>query len=160
MRPTLVIGGNAGHYEPFIRRDRAALQRWERGLEVSLDRLAAVASHVVVIRDTPRPGFHVPSCLARLPFRGGKEAPPCPYFLSEALLPGAFEVEQAAVRGRANVALVDMNDAVCTTQICEVERDGTVLFHDSQHLSATFARSLAAELWRRLPASARADLAD
>lgn len=158
MRPTLVIGGNAAHYEPFIRRDREALQRWKQGLEASLDRLVAVASHVVVIRDTPRPGFHVPGCLARTQSRSGKQAPECPYFLSESLLPDAFEVEQAAMRGRTNVALVDMNDAVCTTQICPVKKDDMVLFHDSQHLSATFARSLAAELWRRLPDAARADL--
>ena len=160
MRPALVISSSDGFYEPFVRRDREAIRRWQEGLAESLDRLGEVAGHIVLIRDTPRPGFHVPACLARTQTRGGRAATPCPYFLSEAILPDPFVVEQAAVRGRPAAALLDMNDTICATAICPVERGGVILFHDSQHLGATFARSLAGSLWLRLPEAVRASLVE
>jgi hypothetical protein len=112
-----------------------------------------------VIRDTPRPGFNVPACLARAFSGGAPSTQPCPYFLSEAVLPAALELERRAVEGRAGTALLDLNDAICAGVICPVHKDGVVLFHDSQHLSASFARSLAGLLWQRLPPAARAGLA-
>jgi hypothetical protein len=114
---------------------------------------------VVLIRDTPRPGFHVPACLARASSGGVSSTQPCPYFLSEAVLPAAFDLERQAAERRPGTAVLDLNDAICTGAICPVQKDGVVLFHDSQHLSATFARSLAGLLWQRLPPAAQAGLA-
>ena len=51
-----------------------------------------------------------------------------------------------------------MNDLICSEPECPVGRDGVVLYHDTQHLSATLARSLAGEFWSRLPQDVRADL--
>ena len=159
LRPTLVVAANASAYEPFVRRDREAIARWHRGLEESLDRLGQSAGHVVLIRDTPRPGFHVPGCLARAGLRGGKPAAPCTYWLSEATVAEAYEVERAAAEGRPSVSVLDMTPNICASANCPVERNGVVLFHDSQHLSGTFARSLAEPLWQKLPASIRTALA-
>jgi peptidoglycan/LPS O-acetylase OafA/YrhL len=158
QRPVLVIAANSSFYDAFVGRDSEAQARWRRGLEASLDKLGRVSGHVAVIRDTPRPGFHVPACLARADPRGGKRVSLCTFRLSESMLADAVNVERAAAGGRANVSLIDLTEVICASATCEVERDGVVLFHDSQHLSATFVRSLTDTLLSRLPDAARADL--
>jgi peptidoglycan/LPS O-acetylase OafA/YrhL len=159
LRPTLVVAGNSAFYDPFISRDGEAMKQWQRGLEASLRRLTPVAGHIALIRDTPRPGFHVPGCLARKWSRGGQPAPACTFRLAESLLGEAFEVERAAAATTSGVAVIDLTPSICGSALCAVERDGVVLFHDSQHISATLARSLADALWLQLPAVARTALA-
>jgi len=110
------------------------------------------------VRDTPRPGFHVPTCLARALSRGEEPFSSCTFARSSAVLPDPVSVERVAVGRHPGVAYVDMNDAICNGLECPVERDGVVLYHDTQHLSATLARSLAGEFWNRLPEDVRADL--
>ena len=156
-RPILVIGANSSFYDAFVGRDIAAQAQWRQGLEASLDRLGRISAHVAVIRDTPRPDFHVPACLASAHKRGGKSAPACTFPLAESVRPDAVDIERAAAR-RPNVAFIDLTDAICTGGTCRAEGDGVVLYHDSQHLTATFARSLTDALWRQLPDAARADL--
>jgi len=158
LRPVLVVAASSSAYDPFVRRDRDAQSAWQRGLEVSLERLGRTADHVVLVRDTPRPGVHVPSCLARALSRDGTPGSTCTFALSAAVLPDAVAVERAAVARHAGVAYLDLNDAVCDEPGCPVERDGMILYHDTQHLSATFARSLAEEFWNRLPPEVQASL--
>ena len=158
LRPVLVVAGNSSAYDAFIRRDREALSAWEQGLETSLERLGGIADHVVLVRDTPRAGFHVPSCLARALSRGEEPASACTFTLADSVLPDAVTVERAAVQRHPDVAYIDMNDAICADARCPVERDGVILYHDTQHISATLARSLAGEFWNRLPVGAQADL--
>jgi len=47
---------------------------------------------------------------------------------------------------RSNVTLVDLTDAVCPTEACSVVQNGIIKFRDNNHLTATFARSLAPAL--------------
>ena len=54
-RPALVVVGGSTHY----RRRRLA-----RGYELTLRRLTQIAPHVAVLRDSPRPPFDVPDCVA------------------------------------------------------------------------------------------------
>lgn len=158
LRPVLVVAGNSSAYDPFVRRDALAQAEWQGGLSASLGRLGLVAEHVVLVRDTPRPGFHVPSCLARALSRGEDPSSACTFALSGAVLRGAEEVERAAAQEHPRVAYVDMNDTICSEAGCPVERDGVVLYHDRQHISATLARSLAGEFRERLPPGVQADL--
>jgi len=159
MRPSLVFAASSSFYEPFLSRDRPAIERWQKGLDESLRRLEQSIEHVLLIRDTPRPGFHVPGCLARAWKQGGSPATDCAFSLPDSMLGSAHEVELAAAAARSRVSVIDLTDRICPSASCRTERDGVVLFHDSQHLSATFARHLAEPLWQRLPAAARAALA-
>ena len=157
LRPTVLIGSHSSFYEPFVTRDGPAIAQWQRSLEESLLRIRTVAGHVVLIRDTPRPGFHVPGCLARAQMRRTDPAGACIYWLHEAVLPDAHETERTAAL-RTGASIVDLNAEICSEKTCPVERGGLVLFHDGEHLSAGFARSLAESLWNSLPAGARAAL--
>jgi hypothetical protein len=48
------------------------------------------------------------------------------------------------------VKLLDMNDQICATPRCEVVRNGAIVFTDDNHLTASFSRSIAPVLGRRI----------
>ena len=48
------------------------------------------------------------------------------------------------------IAFVDMNDAICSTTLCAVTRNGIVVFTDDNHLTASFSRSVAPLLGTRV----------
>jgi hypothetical protein len=160
LRPELVVASQASSYDPFVARNQEAMAQWQAALVTSLDRLATVAGHVTMIRDTPLPGFHVPRCLAREAALRRVDPAACHFVRETAAASAAFAVERAAAAGRAGVSLLDLSEAICPAQVCAVERGGIVLFHDAQHLSASFARTLAGVLWAQLPASVQAGMGD
>ena len=51
-----------------------------------------------------------------------------------------------------NVTVVDLNEAVCPRGQCRAESNGTLVFRDSQHLTAEFVESLASTFAARLNA--------
>ncbi len=104
--------------------------------------------NVVAVRDTPwlrRGGvrYSAPDCLAG---RGDRIA--CGMSRSDALAPVNPADEPAAAF--PNVYPLDLNDAVCGPEICSVAEGNILIYHDEHHLTATYSRSLAAELKRRL----------
>jgi len=57
---------------------------------------------------------------------------------------------QEASNRFGNVSMLDLNDTICPDGQCHAEQDGKVVFRDSQHMTATFAKSLGKELGQRL----------
>ena len=96
----------------------------------------------------PRTGFDVPACLSRraasLPF-----ARECVYERRSSLVSRAIEAQDGAARGLP-VHLISMNDQVCATALCPVVQRGVVVFTDDNHLTSSFARSVAPVLGERI----------
>lgn len=61
---------------------------------------------------------------------------------------------QATASRFANVQFVDMGPHVCPDGLCRAELDGRVTYRDNQHLSGSFAESLAPEMARALRVAA------
>ncbi|WP_416382078.1 acyltransferase family protein [Nocardia cyriacigeorgica] len=104
--------------------------------------------NVVALRDTPwlrRDGvrYRAIDCLAR---RGTPTS--CGMHRSDALGPNNPAAEPAAAF--PNVFPIDLNDAVCGPDICSVVEGNILIYHDEHHLTASYSRSLAAELKRQL----------
>jgi peptidoglycan/LPS O-acetylase OafA/YrhL len=155
MRPAAAILSSWDHYVPVDGEPSDAWQvspdAWQRGLRRSYARLSAAGIPVATIRGTPRTWFDVPACLSRraadLPLAGD-----CTYERRRALSPVAAEAQMRAARG-LRVRIVDLNDRICATPRCAVQRDGLILFTDDNHLTASFTRSLAPVLGPRLVAA-------
>jgi peptidoglycan/LPS O-acetylase OafA/YrhL len=164
LRPAAAILSSWDHYVPIddgVRNDwQVTPETWRRGLRHTYARLAAAGIPVVAVRGTPRTWFNVPACLSRraagLPF-----SPPCEYDRARSLSRVAYTAQTEAARGLP-VGFVDMNDQICATPRCGVVRNGTIVFTDDNHLTASFSRSVApvfgarvraavARLGRRLP---------
>ncbi|NKY89316.1 acyltransferase family protein [Nocardia veterana] len=103
---------------------------------------------VIAIRDTPwlrRDGvrYRAIDCLAR---HGDRIS--CGMRRADALAPVDPALDAAAAF--PNVFPVDLTDAVCERDVCPVEIGNILVYHDEHHFTASYARSLAPELGRRL----------
>jgi peptidoglycan/LPS O-acetylase OafA/YrhL len=121
---------------------------WEKG---SRDTFRAIAGHgtaIRVIRDTPHADYDVPDCLALLAWNGHATCPP----LNRSTAMSA-DIYQAQVRAAANidnVKIIDMSDAICGMDSCATEQGDLVKYRDTDHLTSTYAESLADALQTRL----------
>ncbi len=116
--------------------------------------LVAAGIQVVAIRDTPWMGHDVPACVFAHRF---VDPDTCGRPRSAVLDDQALSAELARIP--AGVAYVDMTDAFCDDTICGVVRDGLLIYTDSHHISATYARHIGPLLADRIEAAiASADL--
>ena len=105
-------------------------------------KIEALGSKVVVIADTPYWGVKPELCLARdrhcsIPYRpvAGSD----PLVLAQRLYP--------------HVALVDFNDIVCPSGDCPAVIGNVFVWRDTDHLTATYSRSMADIFGRRIEAA-------
>ncbi len=149
MRPVLTIMSSATSYigeadDP----ERVTTDEWKRGSGETISALEQAHVRQLWIADTPRPGFSVPECLSRadVGLVGGGD---CTFERATGFLPHARDL-QSAVIARSQGRLLDLTDQICPGPRCVVERDGIVMYSDSNHLSASFVASLAKTLLQRL----------
>ena len=146
LHPGLVVISTSRRNSAFTDGSPAAMGAWDRGVRELLERVSGAAASVVVFKDTPRPDFAVPLCLARAQWRGLDPGSACAFEVgdaSQAIVDRMWPVD--AIRA-ANVRVFDPTSLVCPDRMCSTERHGMVLYSDSHHLTATFARTLAPRL--------------
>ena len=154
-RPNLVIASSYGGHVSFpsTRPGRYAPSAWVAGLRRSLSALDSAGINTILVRDTPRPDFDVPACVASL-VRWQRSTPPfCAFDRSSPRSVAVAEMESAAASGLAHVKLVDLNTEVCPQQSCRTFRDEVLVFRDRHHLTPLFAEGLTASLDRELQAA-------
>jgi hypothetical protein len=148
-RPDLVIVGSATKHMYRVKRGskqlgRAASQPFLiRGFAATLRRLKATGAKVLVIRDQSLAPFSPPVCLLEVP----ADFDACAY-RAVPRLPLAFELRGARLAG---VRTIDPQPLFCPAGTCAPVVGNKVVFRDTYHLSATFARTLRPWLVRRLP---------
>ncbi|HEV6965066.1 acyltransferase family protein [Roseateles sp.] len=156
LKPDVVVMASSSGYN--IRPDR-----WQAGLDRSVERLQRLGARVGYVRDIPFPGFDVPGCHARAAWRAWSPDGACTYRAAdeEARIAPLAEAE-AAVLARRQARFINLSSAICNEPVCRTARDGMVMFKDRNHLTEEFARSLAPQLQaplldllRASPAAAR-----
>jgi hypothetical protein len=130
----------------------AAAPLWSAGAGRTFARLTRGSHRVLLLRDVPRPGFDVPSCLS-----AHDDPRACSFPQRGHLHPDGqlWAAEQAVVQ-RDGVQVADLTAAVCPDDPCAVVSPaGAIVYRDDHHLTATFAResagAVAAVLRRYLP---------
>ncbi|MFE1167513.1 acyltransferase family protein [Nocardiopsis sp. NPDC058789] len=112
------------------------VDRWRELEDLGID--------VVAVRDTPRLPFDAPECLAESDPEG------C------AVSPADSLAEESPLEGAglpANVTPLDLTDLLCEPDLCVPVVGNVLVYWDSSHITATYMRTLAPELERRLPDS-------
>jgi peptidoglycan/LPS O-acetylase OafA/YrhL len=148
-RPDLVVVSNStgGRYEVFAggeRLDRRASQPLLiAGFAKTLRRLKRTGAEVAVIRDQQLAPFNPPECVSR----HADDVSQC-VFYSRRKRSRAFDAFGAA---RARVRLIDPNGILCPRRRCPTVMGNVLVYRDTYHMSATFARTLAPWLMRHLP---------
>jgi peptidoglycan/LPS O-acetylase OafA/YrhL len=129
----------------------AAEAQWAEASVRTFERFAALADEVIVLRDTPWPGFDIPTCLSEHP----REPQTCDYDPAEQ---ASLDVPMVAVEAAAGVDelgdYVDPTPLVCPGDPCPaVVATGAITYRDTHHLTARFALELADELGALLDAA-------
>ena len=125
--------------------------QWHDGTARVLRQLAPAVGRIYILRSTPTLPFDGPDCIAprgtlgNLIIRSG-----CTASAYDPQSDAVFHELQSAASSFDNVQVVDMTDAVCPHGLCSAERNGTLIFRDSMHLSATFSATLAPLLLQKM----------
>ncbi len=106
-----------------------------------LDRLKD--KRVFLLEDTPTPGFDVPWVLA---LKEGTSISPAPAFISPSASVPALQVASSY----PNVSVVRLDAAMCYDEKCPTQRDGNVLYVDSNHISDYAAREIVGPYLERM----------
>jgi len=144
MRPAIVVMASVRSYNVLVggetqRTDASATARdaWRDGWRQSLTRIARSGSRLLLLQDTPRLNFDAPRCLSKNIDAPGR----CSVNAARAIDTSIASAERAAVDSTPGVVYVNLNAWICDS-VCVATRDGVVRYHDSNHLSVLFARSL------------------
>ncbi|MFI8526910.1 acyltransferase family protein [Promicromonospora sukumoe] len=141
MRPdaVMVVGSRTSPTEPGDVVDPPEVLAWQR--------LAESGIRVVTLRDNPRFGFDVPACVEEAPAAG------CSRPRDEVYSPvnpvrGAEGVPPSAVH-------LDLTRFICAELLCEGVVGNVLIYRDDNHMTATYAATLAQPLHQALRAKAR-----
>lgn len=115
---------------------RGLTEQLPPGFVTQWERLAVLGLPVVAFRDNPRFAFSPPDCLQRR----GREAPSCGTARA-----AVYSAQPPWTRTAVppNVAFVDTADLLCGPQRCPAEVGNVLVYMDDNHVSATFAATLA-----------------
>ena len=123
-------------------------QQWITGTRRVIAEIAPYAKQVYLMRATPRLPFDGPACLAprsalyRFLVGSSRCTTPAYTRFSEQV----FHWLQDATARYTNVHVIDMTQRVCPQGVCHAELDGKIVFRDGEHMTATYAASLAPAL--------------
>lgn len=134
-------------------------EQWVEGTTRVLSIVSRSVGHIYILRGTPTLPFDGPDCLSAqswLPWLHSKRNV-CHAPAYSKQNDDVYHWLVQASSAFQNVKVLDLNAAVCPESECDAERDGKIVFRDSQHLTATFAESLSGELAPQLdlPSSAK-----
>jgi peptidoglycan/LPS O-acetylase OafA/YrhL len=150
LRPTAVLIGNASVY--LNRQDQPGISigQWRAATARTLHAFAAGGVRVALLRDTPRPWFDVPTCLARSLRHSWYPGGSCAMDESTVVDPAIFDAERAAARDLQNIYFIDMTDQLCHNDVCSAVQSGEIIYRDESHLTGSFADRLGPVLEQRL----------
>jgi hypothetical protein len=153
IRPTAVV--MASHNGATLRGDTGTSMSMSEdeiraGTRRTLLKLLPSGFPVVVLRDSPIAPFNVPACVGRAINRTGNADDSCQFDAAVALNQTAFVAERKAVDGLSNVYYLDMDDLICPGESCPATRNGQIIYRDDNHLTGTYAESLAPVMQTRL----------
>ncbi len=136
---TLAIDGRPAGLAQHRAVMRTALSR-------TIDALAAVAAHVVLVGDTPRQRLDPPVCLSA----HRNDVRSCATPLSRAINSPFRNLEIRAARA-SGVKLIDTTAWICPTDPCPVVIGHVLVYRDMHHMTRTFNRALSGYLFAALP---------
>ena len=112
-----------------------------RGIAEIFKRFRAAGKRVVVIDDVPTLPFALPECLAR----ARTNSDPCTF--DESQIPASTPLGRAvALMPPGEIGYLNFKDVFCDGAVCHTVIGGIPAYMDSNHVTAPFARSLAARI--------------
>ena len=120
----------------------------ERGYVAMLERLRATGAEVVALKDLPRSPRNVPDCV----LRHLEELRHCNFRATTA---NTERFDARAVEAVPGTRMIDLIPTICPHGVCRAVIGDMIVFRDYDHMTPTFARTLAPIIRRQLPAVGR-----
>lgn len=139
LHPAIVITSSYSSY--YLKQAGIAPAEWERGLRQTLSQLAETGGRILVLHDPPAPSFDVPVCLARAAWTNSGNS--CSFEPDLAINAVITHLEQSVTENLPNAQVVDVSSVICTGEECNPSRNGTMLYRDQHHLTASYVLGLA-----------------
>jgi len=119
---------------------------WNAGLTRSIERMQALRADVVLLGDTVRMREDPPVCLSsNLDDIAACSTP------REAAIGSARLAEDERIAAETGATFVDPTPWQCFTEPCPPVIGRFLVYRDTHHMTATFARALASPLYEQLP---------
>jgi hypothetical protein len=115
-----------------------------RGFEEIWRMMTDAGIPVLAIRDNPGFRFNVPECVEWF----GTKDPQCSLPRSEAI--DARTLEELFGTRNDKVHFLDLSDYICDAEKCPAVFGNVLIYRDNNHLTATYARTLAPVIGARL----------
>ena len=140
LKPTHVIIGQSMAQRVYEEEDvhRSAI-RLANAYQSIWQLVGSMNSSIIALRDTPRMAIDVPVCLTT----PGKTAEDCSALRNVALdHPDRVDPILLATQASPHVHLLDFSNQICNATVCPAVTDGTLVWRDGHHLTATFVKKL------------------
>jgi hypothetical protein len=143
VQPELVLVGSTRDYELW-REGRAVRIRdiypvWQEGLTAALAELSDAADRVVLLAETPYLTFDPVDCLADTRI---ETCDP----LTEMVVDDAYATLETSAAEAAGADVLDATALLCPGRTCPVVVGGTVVFRDTNHVTASYMEQLASPI--------------
>jgi peptidoglycan/LPS O-acetylase OafA/YrhL len=118
--------------------------QWEAGMRSTLTKMDTGSTTVLLVRDTPRPGFDVPICLSRAvshPALFSEKA--CAISETNAIAAPVWRAEVLAAQGLPYVTPMDLTNQFCMSGQCDPVVNNVVVYRDGNHITLAFSSHLA-----------------
>lgn len=153
--PDLIITSTSGSYSVAMPdgsriTDAAAAPYLVQGMARTWSRLAELSTLAVVL-DTPRPNLDVPLCLAENP----DKAQLCAVSRQAAEADSGAAIQRAAAGLSSPDLVADLSADICPGASCTPVIGSVLVWRDTNHLTATYVRSLAPALEKQIAPPAR-----
>lgn len=148
-RPAIVVSSASSVYRGRDDEGRTGAEAIAAGQQALWRELESLGAQVVVIRDTPRParvGVDPAECLAQ---RDSRPAD-CSLVRAEIVVPESEDPNVLGARALPSVHLVDLTDYICSAAACDPIVGNVVVWRDNNHLTASYAMTLAPALYANL----------
>jgi hypothetical protein len=137
LHPDVVLLGSTYTYD-------FSPEQWTTGTASVLKSLSSQAGRIYVLRATPRLPFDARVCLAQRTqmrsLQAGERS--CSSPARSARADAVYGWLSAAARGYPNVSLVDLTQTICPHDRCDAERNGIIIYRDTEHLTPQFPESV------------------
>jgi hypothetical protein len=154
MRPALVVVSGSSLYLGEQRLVSPAA--WLEGAGRTLGALNKSGARVAYLRSTPAPTIDVVGCLARSAWQAAwRPSSPCT-FERAASLDEEVSTAERRIAEASHATYIDMTRYICPDEVCEPERDGTVIYQEGGHLTGQFVTGLIPALRTLLTEASRA----
>jgi hypothetical protein len=126
LRPAVIIVASQA---------RSIAAKEPNGLTKSLDQLAKSSAKIVFLADTPNPTANVPDCLAE----HLADVPACDIPVASSGIRSPGRLAEIAGAQAAGAAVIDPTSWLCTSKVCPVIVQDTLVYMDASHITGSYA---------------------